>query len=334
MDKRKIGQNGFSCGPVGLGAMSFAGIYGNATREETYAVLDACLDLGIDHIDTSNVYGMGRSETLIGDWFKERGSDKKHQFTIATKAAITKDPDTGARIHSNTRDHLEGELDKSLERLGVDTVDLFYVHRRDPETPVEELGKTLQGLIDTGKCRSVGISEIAPSILRRLVKHVPIAAVQSEYSLSTRSPELGLVQTCEEVGATLVAFSPVGRGLLTDNPPTPDYVAASDFMKVNPRFIGENYDLNIAESQKFQALARNFGVPAAALAIAWVLAKGAHIIPIPGTRNVDHLAELAKGADLKLTENDVREIERVMPVGWAHGDRYSVGQWIGPERYC
>ena len=322
MKKRTIGKDGFECAPIGLGAMSFAGIYGDATKEEAFAILDACIELGIDHIDTSNVYGMGRSETLIGEWFAARTSAARDHFTIATKAAISRDPDSGDRVFSNSRDHLESELDKSLARLGRDSVDLFYVHRRDPNLSVEELGSTLQALIDTGKCKSVGISEIAPSVLRRLSKVVPIAAVQSEYSLSTRSPELGLVQATKDVGATLVAFSPVGRGLLTDNPPTKEYVAASGFMKVNPRFTGENYALNILESQKFQNLAQSFDIPAAGLACAWILAKGDHIVPIPGTRNVAHLKELALGGNLELSSSDIEEIERVMPAGWAHGARY------------
>lgn len=334
MKRRTLGSSGIECSAIGYGAMSIAGIYGEATREEAFAVLDACLENGIDHIDTANVYGMGKSETVIGEWFSDRGADAKNAFSIATKATITRDPDTGGRKFDNSRTYLESELDKSLKRLGVETVDLFYIHRRDPSNPVEELAETLKDLVATGKCRSVGISEVAPTILRRLNEACPIAAVQSEYSLSTRSPELGLVQTTAELDIALVGFSPVGRGLLTNNPPTEAYVEASGFMKVNPRFTGENYGLNIAATAPFRALAEEMGYPAAGLAVAWLLSRGEQVMAIPGTRSVDHLKEAILGAYIQLSPSDLEAIETALPIGWAHGDRYAVGQWIGPERYC
>ena len=336
MKKRMMGTRGFQCSALGYGAMSLAGIYGNASKEESFAILDACLESGVDHIDTANVYTHGewRSENLIGEWFEARGADVRDRFTIATKASITKDPDTGERSFSNAREHLESELDQSLKRLGVDAVDLFYIHRRDTRFSVEELGATLSDLVKTGKCKGVGISEVAPSIARRLSEYCPLIAVQSEYSLSTRSPELGLVQGTRDIGAALVAFSPVGRGLLTDTPPTQVYIDNSVFLRVNPRFNKENFQLNLAETDRFRALAAEFAEPAAALAIAWLLAQGDHVIPIPGTRNVEHLREAVRGTELSLSTSDLQAIENVLPVGWAHGDRYAVGQWVGPERYC
>ena len=331
MQRRKLGANGPEVGAVGYGAMSFTNFYGPATEAGSHAILDACLELGIDHIDTSNVYGMGRSEQFIGSWLAKRGG--ACPFTIATKAGIMRRED-GSRGFDNGRAHLESELDGSLKRLGVEAVDLFYIHRRDPSIPVEEVAGTLAGFIEAGKIRSFGFSEIAPSTLRRAAAIHPVAAVQSEYSLSVRSPEMGLVQACAELGTSLVAFSPVGRAILTDTPPDAAKVAEIDFLKVNPRFIGENLTANLTITDRFRHLAADMGVPAASLAIAWLLHVGEHIIPIPGTRSVEHLREVARGAEISLTAEDLARIETVLPIGWAHGDRYSQAQWVGPERYC
>lgn len=330
MRKRGLGANGPRVGAVGYGAMSFSDFYGKATQEGSFAILDACLELGIDHIDTSNIYGAGRSEEWIGAWLKSRG---ENPFTIATKAGITR-TDAGERRFNNSRAHLEGELDKSLTRLGVEAVDLFYVHRRDADLPIEEVAETLSAIIRAGKAKAVGFSEIAPSSLRRAHAVQEVAAVQSEYSLSTRSPELGLVQTCAELGVALVAFSPVGRALLTDHPHDAAKVAETPFLQGNPRFQEPNLTANLKAAEPFRALAAEAGAPAAALAIAWLLSRGDHVIPIPGTRSVAHLREVAQGAALALTAGELARIEAALPLGWAHGDRYSAAQWVGPERYC
>ena len=332
MQKRRLGPDGPEVSAIGIGAMSFAGFYGPATTEESHAVLRTALELGIDHIDTANVYGMGVSERIIGEFLAGLGGD--NPFRIATKAAINNDPETGKRSIDNSPAHLEGELDKSLQLLGVERVDLFYVHRRDPRLAIEEVVETLAGFIRKGKIASFGFSEIAPSSLRRAVAVHPVAAVQSEYSLWTRSPELGLVQGCAELDATLVAFSPVGRGMLTDTPPTLQAVSEMNFLKANPRFTAENHAANLQITDGFRALAAEFAVPAAALAIAWLLHQGPHVVPIPGTRSTGHLRELAAGAALDLSAEDLARIETVLPVGWAHGDRYSATQWTGPERYA
>ncbi len=333
MQKRPLGTNGPSVSVVGIGAMSFAGVYGNATVEESHAVLAAALDMGIDHIDTANVYGLGRSEEIIGSFLAKQGSRKNDMFTIATKAAITRDAD-GNRVINNTKQHITAELDGSLKRLGIDSVELLYIHRRDPAIPIEDVTETLAGLVESGKVRRIGYSEIAPSSLRRAAAIHPIAAVQSEYSLGVRSPELGLVQTCAELGTALVAFSPVGRGMLTDEPRTPQVVEEIDFLRSNPRFQQPNLSANLAATERFRKLARDMGTTTASLAIAWVLHKDPNSITIPGTRSVDHLRELVAGAELTLSPGDMAGVENVLPVGWASGDRYSTSQWIGPERYC
>ena len=328
MEKRRLGAGGPEVSAIGVGAMSFAGVYGRTTQAEAHALLAAALDLGIDHIDTSNVYGMGASESMIGSF------PEKRRFRIATKAAIRSDPAAKRRWFDNSAAHLTAELEGSLKRLGVESVDLFYVHRRDQEVPIEAVTETLAGLVEAGKTRAIGFSEIAPHSLRRAAAVHAVAAVQSEYSLQTRLPELGVVQACEALGTAMVAFSPVGRALLTDTPPTAEAVAASEFMSGNPRFTGENFSANLAASGGLRRLAAEMGTSAAALAIAWLLARSPTVIPIPGTRSVAHLQELAAGAELDLDGEAVARIDAVLPPGWAHGDRYSPAQWVGPERYA
>lgn len=329
MKTRKLWANGPDVGAVGYGAMSFTDFYGPASDEDSKKVLDACLDLGITHIDTADAYGMGRSETVIGDWLRARRGETP--FTIATKVGITRDPD---QRHNNDPKHLGQALEASLKRLGVEAIDLYYVHRRDPRFEIEDVAETMAGFVKAGKVKAIGFSEIAPASLRRAHAVHPVAAVQSEYSLSTRAPELGLIQATAEIGASLVAFSPVGRALLTNDPHSADRVQTLPFLKTNPRFTEPNLSANLAYNARFCALAADMGVAAASLAIAWLLHRGDHVLPIPGTRKIAHLQELAAGADLSLSAEDMARVDATLPVGWAHGDRYSRAQWVGPERYC
>ncbi|WP_323767479.1 aldo/keto reductase [Marinovum sp.] len=327
---RKIAGAGVSA--LGVGAMSFAEFYGPTTEENSWAILEAAIELGVSHIDTSNVYGMGRSEAAIGAYLR-RNPAARDQFHIATKAGITRDAE-GNRRFDNSAEHLEAELDQSLSRMGLEAVDLFYVHRREGARPIEEVTETLVALQAKGKIKAFGFSEIAPASLRRACAVAPVAAVQSEYSLATRAPELGLVQECARQGTALVAFSPLGRGLLTDAPVSAEQVATLAFLKTNPRFVTPNHAANLAATDRLRALAAEMGEPAAALAIGWLLAQGGHVIPIPGTRSVSHFRECVRGAQLSLTADDLARIEAALPVGWAHGDRYTADQYVGPERYC
>ncbi|SES15799.1 Predicted oxidoreductase [Tranquillimonas rosea] len=330
MDSRKLGANGPDVSAIGLGAMNICGFYGPSSEDEARALFRRAAELGVTHLDTSNVYGNGFSEEVIGRYL----AAGEPGFTLATKAGIRRDPDSGARFYDNSPAHLREALETSLERLGVDRVELFYIHRREADRPIEEVAETLADFRKEGLIGGFGFSEIAPASLRRAAAVHPVAAVQSEYSLSTRAPELGLVQACEELGTALVAFSPVGRGLLTDVPPTPEIVEDSVFLKVNPRFLPPNLAANVAITDGFRALAAEMGCPAASLAIAWLLARSPAVIPIPGTRGVVHLEELVRGAGMRLSAEDMARIEAVLPVGWAHGDRYSDAQWHGPERFC
>lgn len=331
MRQIEIGGARTSC--LGVGAMSFSEFYGPTTEENSFAILDAARDAGVSHIDTSNIYGMGRSETAIGAWLAANPG-ARDGLHIATKGGINRDANAGKTPFDNSPEHLEAALDASLTRLGVECVDLYYVHRRDADIPIEEVAGAVARLVDKGKTRAIGFSEIAPSTLRRAHAEHPVAAVQSEYSLATRFPDLGLVQTCAELGAALVAFSPVGRSLLTDTPLAAEVIPSLPFLAPNPRFNPPNYQANLRITDAFRAYARDRGEPTAALAIAWCLAQGDHVLPIPGTRSTAHFADLVRGAQIVLTAEDRAAIDRILPVGWAHGDRYSNAQWVGPERYC
>lgn len=333
MRQRTLGTLATPISAIGYGAMSLCDFYGATDDAKSDAILARCLDLGITHIDTSNAYGSGGSEQRIGQFLKKQGRQAQDCFVIGTKAAITTTPE-GKRTFNNTREHLETELEKSLERLGVDQVELFYVHRRDAAIPIEEVTESLAEIVRSGKTRQVGYSEIAPASLSIANEHHPIGAVQSEYSLSTRAPELGLVQKTAELGSSLVAFSPVGRSLLTDHPLDFETCQGLMFMKANPRFQANSLARNMTITDAYRQLAAEMGLPAGGLAIAWLLAQGEHVIPIPGTRSVAHLDELVAGVETVLTESDLTRIESVLPVGWCHGDRYANAQWVGPERFC
>lgn len=332
MKLRKLGKNGPEISALGIGAMSFANFYGPTTEENSFAILRAALEAGVTHIDTSNVYGMGRSETTIGTFLRNNPGTRE-RFHIATKAAITKDAQ-GNRCFNNSLEHLETELDGSLKRLGLDHVDLFYVHRRQADIPIEDVAGHMALLQQKGKIKGIGFSEIAPFSLRRAATECHVDAVQNEYSLATRLPEMGLLRTCAELGTALVAFSSVGRSLLTDSPIPLEAIPNLEFLRVNPRFIEPNYSANIAATDGLRAYAAELGHSTAALAIAWVLAQGEHVITIPGTRSVGHFAQLVEGAQLELTPAQLARIEEILPVGWAWGDRYNEAQNIGPERYC
>ncbi|MGX9355229.1 aldo/keto reductase [Roseobacteraceae bacterium S113] len=332
MQTRKLGASGPVISAMGYGAMSFSDMYGPATETESHAVLDTCRERGLTHLDTANVYGMGKSERAIGSYFA-KNPGAKDDFVIATKATFTTN-DAGARILDNSIAHLEAELDGSLQRMGIEQVDLFYAHRRAPNITPEELAHNLGTLVKKGKARAIGLSEVAPNTLRRAHAEHPVAAVQSEYSLWTRAPELGLVQAAAELGVAMVAFSPIGRSMLTDRPLTAEAVADIPFLADNPRFMGDNHARNVAASAPFRAMAAEMGTNAAALANAWLLHQGDHVIPIPGCRSVANLEQCLEAVDLQLSADDLAQIERILPLGWAHGDRYSADQWVGPERYC
>ena len=336
MEKRNLGNTGTKVGALGIGAMSFSDFYGPTNTQESHAILKMALDNGIDHIDTAKVYGMGLSEERIGQFLNTLNPKDRQFFKIATKGGIDRKnfDDKGTVVFDNSKEFLTEELNNSLRRLGVDCVELYYVHRREADRPIEEVTETLVEFIKDGKIKQFGFSEIAPTSLEKAASIHPVGAVQSEYSLSTRYPELGLVQRTKSLGTSLVAFSPIGRSLLTDKPHNSETVEKMEFLKANPRFIEPNLSNNIKATEKFREYAADLGCKASGLAIAWLLKVDTHVLPIPGTRSVTHLKEMIDGCELNLTDSNMRDIENILPVGWAHGDRYSIGQWFGPEKYC
>ena len=327
MQQRRLGQDGPLVGAVALGCMSFAGAYGGTDQAESHRTLAAALELGVTHLDTALIYGNGVSEEVIGAFLK----DHPGHFTLATKGGIRTRP---TRSFDNSEVYLRECLEGSLKRLGVDHVELYYIHRRDQTIPIEDVTGTLVKFIEEGKIGGIGYSEISPASLERAHAVHPIRAVQSEYSLWTRLPELGMIQACNRLGTTFVPFSPLGRGIFGEQPINPDAFADTDFRKVNPRFKEPNVLANEARVAKFRAFARKRGWTTASLAIAWTMLRGDHIIPIPGTRSAEHLADDAAAAAITLTEDDIAAIEAILPAGFAHGARYSEKQAIGPEDYC
>jgi aryl-alcohol dehydrogenase-like predicted oxidoreductase len=330
MKKRSLGRDGPRVSEIGLGCWNFTGAYGPTDEAESQATLKTAIDEGVTFLDTANVYGMGLSEEIIGRFIK----DNPGRFTVHTKGGLYRNPETKERWFRNEADYLREELEKSLKRLGVEQVQLYYIHRRQPEIDIEDVMETLLRFRQEGKIEAIGFSEIAPCSLRRATACGPVAAVQNEYSLWSRYPDLGMVQACQEMGTAFVAFSPMGRGIFAQKTPDPTTFTKIDFRCESPRFVEPNFSANVAKVAEFKALAADMGTTSPALAMAWVLARGEHILSIPGTRSSNHLRELTSGVALNLTDADLAVIDRILPVGWAHGDRYSRAQWLGAEGYC
>ncbi|WP_212525011.1 aldo/keto reductase [Actibacterium sp. MT2.3-13A] len=327
MQKRKLGRNGPEVSAIGLGCMSFGGFFGSTDEDTSLACLEAAEQAGITLWDTANIYGMGISERVVGKYIAARKPD----IVLATKAGII--PGTPRRF-DNSADYIRAELESSLQKLNRDKVELYYIHRREAERPVEEVVETMARLVEEGLIGGYGLSEIAPSTLRRAHAVHPCTAVQNEYSLWTRQPELGLIQACDELGVAFIPFSPLARGMFGETPVNPATMGEKDFRRTNPRFIEPNFGHNDAAIDGFRQFCRARGWAVSAAALAWVLERGDHLIPIPGTRTADHLREWLGAFDIAFTDDDRAEIARLLPVGFAHGDRYSDAQTLGVERYC
>jgi aryl-alcohol dehydrogenase-like predicted oxidoreductase len=332
MPQRTFSKSGPKVGAMGFGAMSFGGFYGPATEEESQQALAAALETGTTHWDVSDVYGMGLCEEIIGRFLKAHPS-ARGKIHLATKGGIKRTAGSNVRTFDNSPEYFRTALEASLKRLGVDHIDLYYVHRREQARPVEEVADTMARFIKEGKIKGYGLSEVAPSTVRRAHAVHPVMAVQSEYSLWSRLPELGLLQACHEIGAAFVAFSPLARAFLCGTVRSIEGFGPSDFRKANPRFIEPNFSANLKAIAPFLALAKRKGCTPGQLAPAWVLAQGDHIVPIPGSRFAKNVVENAGAAMLKLTADDLGEIARILPPGFAHGARYSDAQQVGVELY-
>lgn len=327
MKRRLLGAGGPQVSAIGLGCMSFGGIFGPTDEAASQRCLDAAIDQGIDFLDIANIYGMGVSESVVGRFLKRRRMDVK----IATKAGIVTGPE---RRFDNSPAYLRAELEGSLQRLGVDHVDLFYIHRREQARPVEEVADTLGRLIDEGKIGGYGLSEVSPGTLRRAHAVRPCRAVQNEYSLWSRQPELGLIRTCAELGVAFIPFSPLARGVFGAPPVDPGTLQPGDFRLQIPRFHDPDWSLNAAQIARFRRFAQDRGWTVPAAALAWVLDRGPHLIPIPGTRTAENLMAWVTADQIAFTDEDRAEIDRLLPPGFAYGDRYGNDQAAMVERYC
>ncbi|MFI8682204.1 aldo/keto reductase [Brevundimonas diminuta] len=320
MKMRKLGRNGPEVSAVGLGCMGMSAFYGAADEAQSIAVIHRALDLGVTLFDTAEMYGPHTNEVLVGKALK----DRRDEAFIATKFGINRQPD-GSAITDGSPANVRRAVEGSLSRLGVDHIDLYYQHRIDPNTPIEETVGAMAELVREGKVRFLGLSEAAPATLRRAHAEHPITALQTEYSLWSRDPEDELLGVVRELGIGFVPYSPLGRGFLSGDIKSIDDLAPDDFRRTNPRFAGDNFQKNLDLVGAVGAIAADKGVTAAQLALAWVLAQGEDLVPIPGTRRITTLEQNAAAADIVLTSDDLARIEAVFPRGAAAGERYAPG---------
>ncbi len=316
MNKRTLGHGGPQVSALGLGCMGMSEFYGQGDEKESIAVIHRALDLGIDFLDTADMYGSGHNEQLVGRAIK----DRRDEVVLATKFGIRRVD--GVRSVDNTPDYIRAACDASLQRLGVDHIDLYYMHRRNADVPVAESVGAMGELVSAGKVRDLGLSEVNPGTLREAVSVHPIAALQSEYSLFTRGLEAEILPAARELGVALVAYSPISRGFLSGALPPADELPDDDFRKSMPRNQGENAAHNAALVAEVKEIARQAGVTAAQLALAWVLAQGDDIVPIPGTKRLRYLEENAAAASITLTGEQLAALDRAVPAGAARGGRY------------
>lgn len=319
MKTRKLGHDGPEVSAIGLGCMGMSAFYGGSDETKSIEVIHRALDLGITLFDTAEMYGPHTNEVLVGKALK----DRRDQAFIATKFGINYNADRTKLATDGSPANVRRAIEGSLQRLGVDHIDLYYLHRVDPDTPIEETVGAMGELVKEGKVRFLGLSEAAPDTLSKAHATHPITALQTEYSLWSREPEDELFSTVRELGIGFVPYSPLGRGFLSGDIKSVDDLAADDFRRTNPRFAGENFQKNLDLVDAVKAIAEDKGVTAAQLALAWVLAQGEDLVPIPGTRRVATLEQNAAAVDLVLTSEDLARIEAVFPKGAAIGHRYA-----------
>jgi len=319
MQTRTLGPKGPAVSALGLGCMGMSAFYGPSSEAESLATLEHALERGVNFFDTADVYGPHTNEELLGRFLRGR----RTAVFLATKFGFVSDPDNpSARTIDGRPARVAQACEDSLRRLKVDRIDLYYLHRADPKVPIEDTVGAMAALVQSGKVRYLGLSEVSPQTLERAHRTHPITALQSEYSLWTRDPEDGVLAACARLGIGLVPYSPLGRGFLTGAYKSPEDFAPDDYRRTSPRFQGENFQRNLALVEKVKALAAEKRCTAAQLALAWVLAQGPHVVPIPGTRRVDRLDENLGALDVRLGDADLRDIEAVFPAGATAGLRY------------
>jgi aryl-alcohol dehydrogenase-like predicted oxidoreductase len=319
MQKRELGRSGLIVSALGLGCMGMSDFYGDGAEAESIATIHRAIELGVTFLDTADIYGMGRNEELVGKAIK----DHRDQVVLATKFGNVRRSD-GTFVGVNGKpDYVHSACEASLRRLQVERIDLYYQHRVDPQTPIEDTVGAMAKLVEAGKVRFLGLSEAAPDTIRRAQSVHPIAALQTEYSLWSRDPEGELLGTVRELGIGFVAYSPLGRGFLTAKITSLEDLADNDWRRSMPRFEEENFRRNMELVERIKTLAAKKGCTPAQLALAWVLAQGNDIVPIPGTKRRRYLEENVGALDVHLTAEDLADIDASLPPGLAAGSRYS-----------
>jgi len=319
MKKKKLGSQGIIASAMGLGCMGMSEFYGATDEGTSIKVMHRALDLGITFFDTADMYGPYKNEELVGRAIK----GIRQEVTLATKFGIIRDVnDPSKRGFNGKPEYVKQSCDGSLKRLGVDEIDLYYLHRKDPATPIEETVGAMADLVKAGKVKAIGLSEVSVETLRRAHAVHPLTAVQTEYSLWSRDPEDDLLGTCRELGIAFVAYSPLGRGFLTGQIKKFDDLDATDYRRYSPRFQGENFDKNLKLVRAMEELAVRKGCTTSQLALAWVMAQGEHIFPIPGTKKLQYLEENAKAMQVVITGAEREELDSIAPKGIAAGTRY------------
>jgi len=318
METRTLGRSGLKVSALGLGCMGMSEFYGAGDEAESISVIHRAIDLGMTFLDTADMYGSGHNEELVGRALR----GKRDQVVLATKFGNVRGPDGSFKGINGKPDYVRSACDASLRRLGVDVIDLYYQHRVDPETPIEDTVRAMARLVSEGKVRYLGLSEAGPETIRRATTVHPITALQTEYSLWSRDPEEELLDVVRRENIGFVAYSPLGRGFLTGRFQTIDDLAPDDWRRNNPRFQGENFQRNLRLVSVIQDMAKEKNCTPSQLALAWVLAQGQDIVPIPGTKRIRYLEENVRALDVKLDPADLARIDKVLPVGAASGNRY------------